>query len=106
MREPADAGLLVAPDDSALSATAPLALAVVVREVAAARHGADVDDDALAGPTDALEVLQRGRVRDVVRRRLPVGGLDGLVRRRQLAEHGVSRLLVVQARGQQQGIEP
>lgn len=70
------------------------------------RYHANIDDDALAGPADALQILQRGSVGDVVRRRLPVDRLDGVEGRRELVEHGIGCLLVVQAWRQQEGIEP
>ncbi|KAK5634036.1 hypothetical protein RRF57_009750 [Xylaria bambusicola] len=57
LRDPADTSFLVTPDDTALSEATPLGWIVAVGEIPALWYPAHIDDDALASPADALQIL-------------------------------------------------
>lgn len=106
MREPSQIRARVPPYRGPLAAARAAAGATKVLPLG---EHADVDGHELALPADFLQVADRGRVADVVRRHAALDELDGIVPTTaagRLLLQGVGGLLIVQSRGQEQCVQP
>ncbi len=101
MRHPTQVEAAVGPDGG-MVADSPTATAGEVRPVG---DGTDVDGNLLPRARKALQVSDGGPVRDAVGQLLALVDLDGVVRRRLVIER-VGGLLVVQARREEQAVQP